>query len=82
MTADAELDRAVEATYAGAFWSAGQKCTATRRILVQEDVYESFRDALLAEIEAADRYEAGPIERIRVRLESGAEAFVYVAADP
>jgi hypothetical protein len=34
-----------------------------------------------AEIEAADRYEAGPIERIRVRLESGAEAFVYVAAD-
>lgn len=34
-----------------------------------------------AEIEAADRYEAGPIERIRVRLESGAEAFVYVASD-
>jgi hypothetical protein len=35
-----------------------------------------------AEIEAADRYESGPIERIRVRLESGAEAFVYVASDP
>lgn len=34
-----------------------------------------------AEIEAADRYEAGPIARIRVRLESGAEAFVYVAED-
>jgi gamma-glutamylcyclotransferase (GGCT)/AIG2-like uncharacterized protein YtfP len=34
-----------------------------------------------AEIEAADRYEAGPIERIRVRLESGIEAWVYVAAD-
>jgi Gamma-glutamyl cyclotransferase, AIG2-like len=34
-----------------------------------------------AEIEAADRYEAGPIERILVRVESGAEAFVYVAAD-
>ncbi len=33
-----------------------------------------------AEIEAADRYESGPIERIRVRLESGAEAFVYVAS--
>ncbi|HEU0098685.1 MAG TPA: gamma-glutamylcyclotransferase family protein [Allosphingosinicella sp.] len=33
-----------------------------------------------AEMEAADRYESGPIERIRVRLESGAEAFVYVAA--
>ncbi|HYI41817.1 MAG TPA: gamma-glutamylcyclotransferase family protein [Allosphingosinicella sp.] len=34
-----------------------------------------------AEIEAADRYEAGPIERIRVVLESGAEALVYVAAE-
>ncbi len=34
-----------------------------------------------AELEAADRYESGPIERIRVRLESGEEAFVYVAAD-
>lgn len=34
-----------------------------------------------AEIEAADRYESGPIERISVRLDSGDEAFVYVAAD-
>lgn len=34
-----------------------------------------------AELDAADRYESGPIERIRVRLESGEEAFVYVAAD-
>jgi len=33
-----------------------------------------------SEIEAADRYESGPIERIRVRLESGTEALVYVAA--
>ena len=50
--ADAELDRAVEATYAGAFWSAGQKCTATRRILVQEDVYDAFREKLLARMTA------------------------------
>jgi Gamma-glutamyl cyclotransferase, AIG2-like len=33
-----------------------------------------------AELDSADRYESGPIERIRVRLESGDEAFVYVAA--
>ena len=52
VTADAELDRAVEAAYAGAFWSAGQKCTATRRILVQRSVYERFRDAFLARIAA------------------------------
>src|SRR4029450_4612673 len=44
----AELDRAVEAAYAGAFWSAGQKCTATRRILVQDSVYDAFREKLLA----------------------------------
>jgi acyl-CoA reductase-like NAD-dependent aldehyde dehydrogenase len=50
--ADAELDRAVEATYAGAFWSAGQKCTATRRILVQDAVADEFRARLLARIEA------------------------------
>jgi aldehyde dehydrogenase (NAD+) len=50
--ADAELDRAVEAAYAGAFWSAGQKCTATRRILVQDAVYDAFRDKLLARVAA------------------------------
>ena len=49
--ADAELDRAAEAAYAGAFWSAGQKCTATRRILVQDDAYDDFRARFLARIE-------------------------------
>ena len=49
--ADADLDRAVEAAYAGAFWSAGQKCTATRRIYVQAPVYDAFRAALLERIE-------------------------------
>jgi aldehyde dehydrogenase (NAD+) len=48
----AELDRAVEAAYAGAFWSAGQKCTATRRILVQDAVYDAFREKLLARLSA------------------------------
>jgi aldehyde dehydrogenase (NAD+) len=50
--ADAELDRAVEAAYAGAFWSAGQKCTATRRIFVHRDAYDEFRDRLLARVAA------------------------------
>jgi aldehyde dehydrogenase (NAD+) len=49
--ADADLDRAVEAAYAGAFWSAGQKCTATRRIYVQDPVYDEFRERLLARID-------------------------------
>src|SRR5581483_8253672 len=49
--ADADLDRAVEAAYAGAFWSGGQKCTATRRIYVQDAVYDDFRRRFLARIE-------------------------------
>ena len=50
--ADAELDRAVEAAYAGAFWSAGQKCTATRRIYVENAAYEDFRRRFLARVES------------------------------
>jgi acyl-CoA reductase-like NAD-dependent aldehyde dehydrogenase len=48
--ADADLDRAVEASYAGAFGSAGQKCTATRRIYVQDEAYDTFKERLLARI--------------------------------
>jgi alpha-ketoglutaric semialdehyde dehydrogenase len=51
VAADADLGRAVEASYAGAFWSAGQKCTATRRIYVQDEVYDDFKERLLARIE-------------------------------
>jgi aldehyde dehydrogenase (NAD+) len=48
---DAKLDAAMQAAYAGAFWSAGQKCTATRRIYVQDTVYAEFRGKLLGRIE-------------------------------
>jgi aldehyde dehydrogenase (NAD+) len=65
---DARLDAAVTATYAGAFWSAGQKCTATRRIYVQDAIYEEFRERLLARIDqgkvgdpADPETEVGPI---------------------
>ena len=49
--ADADLTRAVEAAYAGAFWSAGQKCTATRRIFVQDTVYDEFRRRFLERVD-------------------------------
>jgi acyl-CoA reductase-like NAD-dependent aldehyde dehydrogenase len=48
---DADLQRAAEAAFAGAFWSAGQKCTATRRIYVQRDVYDEFTRLFCARIE-------------------------------
>ena len=50
--ADADLGRAAEAAYAGAFWSAGQKCTATRRIYVQDEAYDAFRSRFLARVES------------------------------
>ena len=66
--ADADLDRAVEASFAGAFWSAGQKCTATRRIYVQSGVYDAFKEKLLARVARATvgdpldpEVEVGPI---------------------
>ncbi|MBV8431255.1 MAG: aldehyde dehydrogenase family protein [Solirubrobacterales bacterium] len=49
---DADLDAAVTAVYAGAFWSAGQKCTATRRIYAQKAIYDEFRSRLLERIAA------------------------------
>jgi acyl-CoA reductase-like NAD-dependent aldehyde dehydrogenase len=66
--ADADLGRAVEAAYAGAYFAAGQKCTATRRILVQHEVYDEFRERLLERIGRAvigdptdPRTEIGPL---------------------
>jgi aldehyde dehydrogenase (NAD+) len=47
---DANLDAAVAAAYSGAFWSAGQKCTATRRIYVHDSIYDAFRIALVDRI--------------------------------
>jgi aldehyde dehydrogenase (NAD+) len=65
---DADLGRAVEAAYAGAFWSAGQKCTATRRIYAQDTVYDEFRAGFLERINdgrvgdpADPETEVGPI---------------------
>lgn len=44
---DADLDLAVEATITGAFRSTGQKCTATSRVIVQEDIYDAFKEKLV-----------------------------------
>jgi alpha-ketoglutaric semialdehyde dehydrogenase len=52
VAADARIDAAAAAAFAGAFWSAGQKCTATRRIYVEDRVYDEFRSRLLERISA------------------------------
>ncbi|MCB9916563.1 MAG: aldehyde dehydrogenase family protein [Planctomycetes bacterium] len=44
---DADLDMALHATLFGAVGTAGQRCTSTRRILVQESVAEEFTSRLV-----------------------------------
>jgi alpha-ketoglutaric semialdehyde dehydrogenase len=44
---DAVMDLAVEASAWGAFATSGQRCTATSRLIVHEDVREQFTDRLL-----------------------------------
>jgi len=50
--ADADLDRAATTIAYAAMGYAGQKCTATSRVIVASAIYERFRDALTAAIEA------------------------------
>jgi aldehyde dehydrogenase (NAD+) len=44
---DCDLKAAVENTANGAFFSTGQKCTATSRVIVEEAIYDRFVDALV-----------------------------------
>jgi aldehyde dehydrogenase (NAD+) len=44
--ADADLDVAVNAAIQGSFYSTGQRCTASSRLIVDEQVYGKFIDAM------------------------------------
>jgi glyceraldehyde-3-phosphate dehydrogenase (NADP+) len=80
---DADLTAAVPATAAGAFGYAGQTCISVQRILVQNDVYDRFRDMFLQhvreKIRAGDPRErttvvgpmidAAAIERVRATID-------------
>src|SRR5688500_8236274 len=46
--ADADLDDAVDRTIFGAFYQSGQSCVGVQRIVVHADVYDAFRDRLVA----------------------------------
>lgn len=43
----ADLEMALRAVLFGAVGTAGQRCTSTRRLIIHESVYDSFRDKLL-----------------------------------
>ncbi|MFC4598627.1 aldehyde dehydrogenase family protein [Cohnella hongkongensis] len=49
---DADLEQAASLIVSGAFRSAGQKCTATSRIIVEKGIYEPFVGALTRAVSA------------------------------
>lgn len=49
---DADLDRAADDIVAGAMGSTGQKCTATRRVVVSAGVHDQMRARIVARVEA------------------------------
>jgi alpha-ketoglutaric semialdehyde dehydrogenase len=78
--ADADLDRAASAIAYATMGYAGQKCTATSRVIVEDAVYPEFRDRLAASIEALqvldpadDKTLVGPV------IDDGARAFALAA---
>lgn len=50
--ADADLDVAVNAAVQGAFYSTGQRCTASSRLIVEQSIYGKFVDAVVAKMAA------------------------------
>ncbi|CAM5244664.1 Aldehyde dehydrogenase family protein OS=Streptomyces cyaneofuscatus OX=66883 GN=G3I52_03705 PE=3 SV=1 [Streptomyces cyaneofuscatus] len=48
VSADADLERAVEGTIASAFTNSGQVCLCTERVYVQREVFDDFAAALAA----------------------------------
>ena len=49
---DANIDLVVDGSLFGAFGTAGQRCTATSRLIVHEDVYDEVLTKLTARVEA------------------------------
>ncbi|MES2935800.1 MAG: aldehyde dehydrogenase family protein [Pseudomonadota bacterium] len=43
---DADLDRAVECAIQGSFYSTGQRCTASSRLIVEQGIYKKFIEAM------------------------------------
>ena len=72
--ADADLDLAVSEVVAGAFWSAGQKCTATSRVIISRAVADDFLARLtdrVAALQVGDpldpQVQIGPLVSIEAR---------------
>lgn len=49
---DADLDVAIPACLNGAFFSTGQRCTASSRLIIEDGIYDAFADRLVSEMQA------------------------------
>ncbi len=65
---DADLDIAVNCAVQGAFFSTGQRCTASSRLIVTEGIHDRFVDAMVSQMKAlkvddalADGTQIGPV---------------------
>ena len=47
---DADLSTAVNCAIQGAYYSTGQRCTASSRLIVTDGIYEQFMDTMLAQL--------------------------------
>lgn len=95
VTATADLDDAVDGIVRSAFGFSGQKCSATRRVIVDEAVYDDFLPKLsarVAELVIGDPIEhdafIGPVideeilERVRLAVEAAQSAGGTVTGGP
>ena len=48
VTPDADIDMALMATVFGAVGTCGQRCTSTRRMIIHESVYDTFKEKLIS----------------------------------
>jgi glyceraldehyde-3-phosphate dehydrogenase (NADP+) len=53
---DADLQQAVDANVSGAFWAAGQNCLHVQRLIVQDGIYDEFKQRF---VDAAAAYRVG-----------------------
>lgn len=63
--ADADMDKAVQACLMGRFTNGGQTCVAAKRFIVEEAVYDQFRDAF---VEAARKISYGDPTRDETQM--------------
>ncbi len=85
--ADADVDQAVSAAIRGRYGNAGQACIASKRIIAEEPVWETFLEGFLSKAAqwqmgdpTSDRTRLGPLSSVAARDEVAAQVSDAVEA--